>query len=108
MDVIYVYVGGVQSFRSARFEDGRVVRTVTRIVCHPDFNPTNFLNDLCLLKLSEPVNNPTITLNIGPNYSLEDEKCVCAELVVCKCMCVFCVSRASSRPLAAPPLCDGP
>ncbi|KAM4611631.1 chymotrypsin-like protease CTRL-1 [Polymixia lowei] len=33
-----------------------VSRNVTRIVCHRGYNPSTFNNDICLLKLSEPVN----------------------------------------------------
>lgn len=33
-----------------------VTQTLKNIVCHPDYNPSTNENDICLLKLSAPVN----------------------------------------------------
>ncbi|CAI5671645.1 unnamed protein product [Oreochromis niloticus] len=44
-----------QHIQSA-FSQNVVIRTVEEVICHPEYNSTTYNNDICLLKLSAPVN----------------------------------------------------
>jgi hypothetical protein len=43
-------------------------------VCHPKFNPDTLQNDICLFKLSRPVNAEFVKLNLGKTFDAASEE----------------------------------